>query len=271
MSIVFASITPHPPIIIPEIGGDEIKKVKKTIEAMKNLSQKLNEAEPETIIVISPHGLVYPDRMNVCGMPILSGNLFQFGALETKMNFKNDLDIAEKIDTAANQEGIETLLYNNDANDGCYELDHGTLVPLYFLAKNLDNPFRLIPVAYSFQDRLQHFAFGQVIGEIAKKTKKQIALIASGDLSHRLVTQAPAGYSDIGQEFDERLIDLIKEGDVQGILEMDEDFIEEAGECGYRSILILLGAIEKLKYKPKILSYEGPFGVGYLVANFAIR
>jgi len=268
--ITFAAITPHPPIIVPEVGGKETKKVRKTIEALKKLSVKLNQAEPETIIIISPHGLIYPDRMNVCGIAELTGDFSQFGAPDVKFKLKNDLEFASYIDQKANKESIETLLYDNGNGDRNFELDHGILVPLYWLSKNLENSFKLIPIAYSFQDRLQHFAFGQIIGEICAQEKKSIALIASGDLSHRLVPGAPAGYSQIGKEFDETLINLIKKNDVRGILELDEDFIEEAGECGYRSILILLGAIEKLKYQPKILSYEGPFGVGYLVANFEL-
>jgi aromatic ring-opening dioxygenase LigB subunit len=271
MSIVFAAITPHPPIIIPEIGGKETKKVQKTIDAMEDLSKKLNQAEPDTIIIISPHGLIYNDRINVCGIEKLEGNFAQFNAPQIKMRYNNDLKLAFEIDKTANKESIETLLYDNGDGSKIYELDHGIMVPMYWLTKHLDNLVKIIPIAYSYQDRLKHFAFGQVIASLTQKIKKRIAIIASGDLSHRLIPSAPAGYSDRGEEFDENLVNLIKKNQVPEILELDEDFIEEAGECGFRSILILLGALEKLNYKPQILSYEGPFGVGYLVANFEIN
>jgi len=272
--LVFAGISPHPPIVIPEIGGADSKKVKKTADALLELGEKLNAAEPETIIIISPHGLVYPDRMNVCGMQKLQGDFKEFGHPELKFNFQNDLDLAQTIDKIANEEEIKTLLYHNDKQD--YELDHGTLVPLYFLTKKLDNPIKLVPIAYSFQSRAQHFSFGQIIADICQKSKTRIAIIASGDLSHRLLPQNFLEDKDIGKKFDKKLVELIKKNDVGGILELDEDFVEEAGECGYRSILILFGAIEKLNYQPTaeqhidILSYEGPFGVGYLVTDFQI-
>lgn len=261
----FAALTPHPPIIIPEIGESQIIKVKKTIKAMGKLSKMPALKSCQTLIVISPHGLIYPDRINICGMPDLAGDLSQFGLGEVNFRFKNDLALAGKIDAQAEKNGLQTLLYDNGNNR--FELDHGTLVPLYYLSKNMDKP-EIVPIAYSYQDKATHFAFGEVIYEVISQTKKNIGLIASGDLSHRLIQSAPAGYSEKGKEFDKLLINYLKEKDIQGILEMDDDFIEEAGECGYKSILVLLGAINKLNWQPEILSYEGPFGVGYAIINF---
>lgn len=264
----FLALTPHPPIIIPEIGGDEASRTAKTAAAMKNLALTLRKADPDTIIVVSPHGLVYPDRINICGMERLTGSLAQFGYPNINFKFENDLELAAKLAETADENGIEALLYHN--NNSYFEIDHGVTVPLYFLTKELDKKVKIIPIAYSFQDKGLLFAFGEIIQEIAAKNKKNIALIASGDLSHRLIQSAPAGYSESGKEFDKLIINHIKAKDIQAILEMDDDFIEEAGECGYRSILILAGALSKLKYRPEVLSYEGPFGVGYAVINFKI-
>ncbi|MCX6811236.1 MAG: AmmeMemoRadiSam system protein B [Candidatus Berkelbacteria bacterium] len=264
----FAALTPHPPIIIPEIGGEDSKKTSKTITAMEKLSIELKKTSPDTIIIISPHGLVYPDRINICGMLNLRGTLSQFGIGGLKFKFQNDPELAEALTQKAEENGIQTLLYDND--NSFFELDHGTVVPLYFLAKELKKDIKILPIAYSYQDKGLLFAFGEIIQEVAAKSKKKIALIASGDLSHRLTQTAPAGYNESGKEFDKLIINHLKAKDIQGILEMDDDFIEDAGECGYRSILILIGALSKTNFKPEILSYEGPFGVGYAVINFKI-
>jgi len=266
--IVFSAITPHPPIIIPEVGKGETKKVKKTISAMEKLAKDLEEAEPDTIIVITPHGLVYPNQMNICGMEKLIGDFSTFGAPEPRMSFKNDLLLADKLDRAGRKNGVKTILYHN--GDRELVLDYGVLVPLYFLTQGLTE-IEVLPIAYSYQSRAEHFSFGEIIAETCGKSKKRIAIIASGDLSHRLIPSAPAGYNASGKQFDKLLMNYLKEKDIQGILEMDEGFVEEAGECAYRSILILLGTIEKLDWQPEILSYEGPFGVGYLVANLKIK
>jgi aromatic ring-opening dioxygenase LigB subunit len=269
MSIVFAGLSPHPPILIPEIGGEDAKKVQKTADALLELSEKLNIAEPETIIIISPHGLVYPDRMNVCGIKKLFGSFEQFKHPELKFNYLNNLDLANKIDHLANKEGIETLLYHNNKTE--FELDHGILVPLYFLQQKLDSPIKIIPIAYSFQSRADHFTFGQIIAGVCKKAEERIAVIASGDLSHRLFPQSFMDNTKTGIKFDKKLFELIETNNIRDILDLDEELVQEAGECGYHSLLILLGTIEKLNYQPKVLSYEGPFGVGYLVADFQIN
>jgi len=125
-------------------------------------------------------------------------------------------------------------------------------------------------MSYSLLDFKTHYVFGQKLKEIIFSSNKKIALIASGDLSHRLTFDAPAGYSPQGRIFDEQLIKFLRKKAFKKIVNFDSSLVEEAGECGLRSILILLGVLDQVNYKPEILSYEGPFGVGYLVANFKL-
>ena len=272
--ISFAAICPHPPIIVPGIGTKEdLSQVGKTIKAMEKLSDEIAEVKPETIIIISPHGLVYQDRMNIIVSPKLSGDFGNFGVPDIRLKYNGDFYLAKEIHNQSNRQGISTILHT-DPDNSDYELDHGVMVPLYYLSKNLPKQTKIIPINYSYLDRAQHFGFGQVIWEVCNSDEfkdQEIAIISSGDLSHRLFQGAPAGYSKSGSEFDRELVELIKGNQVQEILEMDERFLEDAGECGYRSILILYGLLNGMKYIPEILSYEGPFGVGYLVANFKLQ
>lgn len=257
----FATICPHPPIIIPTIGSEvDFKKVQKTVKGMEELRQRMEKVSPETLILISPHGPVGFKEMGVIVNRSLSGSFVMFEDLATQFSFQNNEQIYKKIKNECGKEKVPLKIYKAG------ELDHGTLVPLYYLAQNLQP--RIVPMAYSLLDNSVHFLLGKILGRIAMEEKSKIGIIASGDLSHRLLPSAPAGYSPRGKEFDEKLVKLLKEQDIEGILKMDEDLIEEAGECGYKSIVILLGALSELKkWNFKILSYEGPFGVGYLVAN----
>ena len=264
-SLNFAAITPHPPIIVPTIGVPaDLKKVSKTIEAMEKLAEKFAKAAPDTIIVISPHGAVDFNQFTISGSPTLTGHFYNFGDFQSELVFKNDLELVNSIEKGSQKEKIPLRL------TGSKELDHGALVPLYYLAKEHPN-FKVIPIAYSYLDIETHFRFGQVLKKAIDSQDKKVAIVASGDLSHRLIPEAPAGYSPRGKEFDEKLIELLKNKDVDGVLNMDADLVEEAGECGYRSIIILLGVLDDLKWQPEILSYQGPFGVGYLVANFKLK
>lgn len=269
MSLNFAAISPHPPIIVPGIGSSQdSQKVAETVQAMRKLAKSFQEAEIDVLIVISPHMLIYSDRFNVCGMKKLFGSFAPFGAPDIIMEFTNDLELAREIDENSQKNNLKTLLYNNDGE--FFEMDHGLMVPLNYLTGQQESALKVIPIAYSHVDRAQHFAFGQVLKDVLQKYPARTGLVASGDLSHRLIQGAPGGYSKAGKEFDKKIVEDLKNAKIQEIMYYDEDFIEDAGECGYRSILILLGALDGLDIKPEILSYEGPFGVGYLVANYKL-
>ena len=270
MPLVFASICPHPPLIIPTIGKpNDLKLVAKTIRAMEELAKIFKETKTGTVILISPHGPFQPDQFIINQSPTLTGNFYNFGDVETELFFKNDQNFLKEIETETKNAKIPLGKVNIE------EIDHGSLVPLYYLRKSkLD--FKIVPLAFSLLDFKTHFAFGKaiqkaIINYCTIRANSTIGIVASGDLSHRLTLDAPAGYSPRGKEFDEKLIELIGKKDVKGILNLDPDLIEDAGECGFRSILILLGALDGLNWQPEILSYEGPFGVGYSVINFKIK
>lgn len=278
----FASICPHPPIIIPTIGSSsDLKNVSKTIAGFQKLAKIFQRANPEIVIVISPHGLVDYSQFSLVISPTLSGNFEMFGDFETKFEFKNNLEITDLIAQGCKLKNIPYRLVDFP------QLDHGVLVPLYYLLRSNTNQSQIrntnfsqipqiVPLAYSFLDVKTNFEFGKILHEICNpkhETKnKRIAIIASGDLSHRLTLSAPAGFSLYGEVFDRNLIEYLRRKEIDKILNMDKELIKEAGECGYLSIIILLGAISQIKHlfeevKFEILSYEGPFGVGYLVAN----
>lgn len=265
MPLVFAALTPHPLILIPEIGKEKIKKVQKTVAALNLLSKKLDESEAETLIIISPHNLVYPDRFNICGMEKLVGDLSASGAPKVKLQFNNNLEIVNKIDELCFKNQIPALVYDNGTE--FFQLDHGSLIPLYYLVKKLSTNIKVIPMAYSGLPVASHFSFGQVLAEIAAKDNERIAIVASGDLSHHL-GQSP---QKTGEKFDQKILELIKEKNTKDFLYFDEELIEEAGECAFRSLVILLGTLDKIKYQPEILSYEGPFGIGYAVIEFKLK
>jgi aromatic ring-opening dioxygenase LigB subunit len=152
--------------------------------------------------------------------------------------------------------------------------DWGFNVPLHFLAKDVRG-IEVKTYLTDFSSPEVHFRRGkELIKSLPRSAKwRRGAWIASGDMSHRLKEDGPYGLHPSGPKFDKKFIDLLKKKDIQGILNLDPDFVEEAGECGLRSFCMLLGALEesKVKWTPEILSYEGPFGVGYLVANFKLK
>ena len=150
------------------------------------------------------------------------------------------------------------------------KIDHGAGVPLYYLTSHLKK-IPIVPLSYSFLDYAKHLEFGKLLKKVIAESSLRIAVVSSGDMSHCLTKDAPAPYSPKGQEFDNKLLELVKNKDYQNIIKLNSEFIEEAAECGLRSFLILFGILAEYNYDTEILSYEGPFGVGYLVANFRLK
>lgn len=270
MSIVIGGITPHPPIIIPEVGRGEQQKADGTVEAMKLFSQQMAEAAPETFIIITPHGTIFRDAVAFLAEEDLYGDFMRFGAPQVKLRAKNDTKLLESIIQCAQEDNIETVKLGEKGAGVLGDesaLDHGTTVPLYFLqeAKTAES---LVSITYGLLSFNELFHFGKALNRGVEKLGRRTAVVASGDLSHRLTRDAPAGYNPKGKEFDEKLAHYISNYQVDEILKMDEDLISSAGECGLRSIIILLGSLSEKNFIPELLSYEGPFGVGYLVALF---
>jgi len=267
MPVSFGCITPHPPLIVPGIGSEEDKKpVKKTIEAMGELAKALELSQPESVVLCSPHSYyIDPSNMGVSIIPVSEGNLHEWGTKEPGMKFENDPELARLIQQETTTAGIPLKTLGNKQ----YNLDHGVLVPLHYLQHELKGAF-LVPVTFSYLPLLTHFAFGQAIGRAASRVNRRVAFIASGDLSHYL-KGSHYGYHPEGAVFESMLEDALEKMDPQAVLDIDPHTIERAGECGLRSIVIMLGALDGLKVKPKIYSHEGPFGVGYLVASFQVK
>lgn len=261
MAIEFAAITPHAPILIPAIGKDNTKQLYLTNDAFFKLSEKLSLINPDTILIISPHGLLQNNAFTLNLNPSYAANFEDFGDFSTKKTWPGNVGLSYQI-----REALETsapLQLISECN-----LDHGSSVPLFMLTEKIQP--KIIPLNYSGLNNSAHFEFGQQLGKILQARKRKIAIIASGDLSHRLTKNAPAGYSAKGKKFDKRLIECLRTKEYNKILEIDEELIITAGECGLKSILILLGMINKINHQPKQLAYEFPFGIGYLTMDFEI-
>ena len=263
--IVFGCIVPHPPLLVPEVGGGREIEISATTSAMKELTRRLAARNPDTVIVISPHGNMLYDSMGIATASVLRGTMRNWGAHSADHDFENDPELVAALQTEAEASNIPL----DSISDREYNLDHGVMVPIYFLVEGMKGA-KMVPLTFSILPLSAHFTFGQVIRRAAERAGRRVAIVASGDLSHRLIPSAPAGYDEMGRVFDKQLTDAIASYDVQAVLNLDERLIDRAGECGLRSIVILLGALDGLQVKPAVLSYEGPFGVGYMVASLDV-
>jgi AmmeMemoRadiSam system protein A len=161
------------------------------------------------------------------------------------------------------REGIEAGTdYERDPR-----LDHGTMIALHFIEKHYTG-FELVRIGLSGFSPAEHYRLGKAVQEAARTLGRRVVYIASGDLSHKLLAEGPYGFVPEGPVFDERITQDFARGDLLDILCMDHALAERATECGLRSFQMMAGALDGTPVDAELLSYEGPYGVGYSVAAF---
>lgn len=268
--ITYAALSPHPPLIIPEIGQQRLHQVQSTVNGLRRLAKELADTEPETVIFLTPHGNVFADALSSLGQPQLKGDMKAFGAKQ-RWSADNDLVLLREIAHQSAQANLPFVIIDEEtAREHRLnpDLDHGILVPLYYLQKAGLTDVKIIAISVAYLSTLELYQFGHVLKQATDKVGRKVAILASGDMSHRLKSDGPYEYHPDGPTFDQAVRELLGAGDAQGILDLPESLCNNAGECGYRSILIMLGSLDGSNYEPAVFSYEGPFGVGYLTAGF---
>jgi AmmeMemoRadiSam system protein A len=266
MGLLASFIVPHPPLIIPEVGRGEEKKIKKTIEAYKKVAKTVSELKPDTIIVITPHAQSFYDYIKVSVAKSASGDFSSFNAKEVKISCDYDQYFIEAILEKAKSKYFPLT----QMGGGDKTLDHGTLIPLYFINQEYQD-YQLVRFSLSGLPLMTHYEFGKLLAEVIELGNKNYVLIASGDLSHKLLEEGPYGFQKEGPLFDQKVIEIIKQNRLKKLLDFKEDFIEKASECGLKSFIIMAGALENFQTESTLLSYEGPFGVGYAVASIMTK
>ncbi|HCA69259.1 MAG TPA: extradiol ring-cleavage dioxygenase [Lachnospiraceae bacterium] len=265
MPLLGAYIVPHPPIIVPEIGKGEEIKIRKTTESYHKAARQIAALKPDTIVVTSPHTIMYSDYFHIAPGRAAKGNFAQFGAKQVSFQAEYDEELVETLEALAEREGIEAgTLGEKDPS-----LDHGTMVPLYFI-NQYSKDYKLVRIGLSGLSIPEHYRLGKCIARAAEKQNRRIVFVASGDLSHKLKEDGPYGFAKEGPQFDEEVTEAMAKGDFLRFMEFSPDFCEAAAECGLRSFVIMAGALNNLAVKPTLLSYEGPFGVGYAVCTYEI-
>jgi len=263
-SLVFSGIAPHPPIMVPEVGREAIGEVSQSISAMEELTKRVIANQAETVILISPHAPLDPYAFVAYQDPQLHADFANFRAPKVQLTAALDQELLNAIGQRADEENYTVVGIPNA------KLDHGSAVPLYFLQRNGWRG-KVVVLGYSFLSNADHLLFGSCIGRAIRDVSRPIALIASGDLSHRLKPDAPAGFNPTAYIFDDEIVDALRANDPERIVQINQHLRELAGECGYRSMLIALGATRELPRSCEVLNYEAPFGVGYMVAQLTSK
>lgn len=264
MNTLAGFLLPHPPLIIKEVGRGQEEEIRATRKAYEEVGDKINNLKPDTIVIISPHSIMYSDYFHISPGATAQGDFSKFGAGKAgSIRVSYDQDFAAALSQAAMGQGI--MAGTQGEKDKA--LDHGTAVPLGMI-QEFYKDFKLVRIGISGQSIVKHYRLGKFIAETAKALNRKVVIIASGDMSHKLLAEGPYGYASEGPVFDTEIQEIVEAGDFERLFNISSSLCEAAGECGYRPLLVLAGAFDGLDIDSKVLSYEGPFGVGYLLASF---
>lgn len=265
MSILGAFVIPHPPILLPAIGRGEEKKIQATTDAYREVMRRVAALQPDTVVVTSPHALLYADYFHISPGEKAAGDFGSFGHADIRVEAVYDTALVRKLSELAEAAGVPagTLGERQPA------LDHGTMLPLYFLQEVLQE-VKVVRVGLAGLPPQVHYQFGQCIAAAAEALGRRVVVLASGDLSHKLLAEGPYGYAAEGPKFDAACTEALSTGDFLALLQMEPQLYEGAAECGLRSFWIMAGALDRKAVAAELLSYEGPFGVGYGVASFQV-
>lgn len=265
MSIVAAYVLPHPPLLLPEVGQGTERKLQLTVNAYERAIHEAAELHPDTIIIASPHTVMYADYFHIAPNETATGSFARFGAEEITVEARYDSVLAKEIAMEAGAEGIEA----GPIGGRGAALDHGVMLPLHFLHRHTQD-FRVVRLGTAGLSPLDHYRFGRCIARAAETLGRCAIFIASGNLSHRLSPDAPQGFAPEGQRFDKACMKYIEEGDFLKLLRMDPALYEPAAQCGLRTFWMMAGALDGKALKIKKLSYQGPLGVGYAVVSLRV-
>ena len=263
MSIVGAFMVPHPPLIVPEVGKGGEQQIKKTSDAYKEVARQIKELKPDTIIISSPHSIMYADYIHISPGKNATGSFDTFGAPNVTFEETYDDELVTEIENICNEKNFPAGTFG-EKNP---ELDHGTMVPLYFIEQEYKD-FKLIRLGISNLPLVEHYRMGQIIKEAVEKLNRRVVYVASGDLSHKLQEYGPYGFIEEGPIYDKRIMDTCSNAKFNELLEYDEEFLDKAAECGHRSFVIMAGTLDGLRIESKELNHEDVTGVGYGICTF---
>ncbi len=263
MSILAAFMVPHPPMIVPDVGRGSEAQIEETTRAYEQAAKEIAALKPETIIITSPHSVMYSDYFHISPGRGAKGSFADFGAPRVSFNETYDEDLLNEICLLATERQFPAGTLGERSS----RLDHGCMVPLYFIRQQYTD-FKILRIGLSGLPLTDHYAFGQMIREAVEMTGRRTVFVASGDLSHKLQDHGPYGFAPEGPAYDERIMDVCSRAAFGELLDFDETFCEKAAECGHRSFVIMAGALDGTAVKAKALSHQDVTGVGYGICTF---
>lgn len=259
MSLVYSAFVPHSPLLIPTIGKENLPLLSTTLATLGKVREHLYESKPDLVVFVSPHGEL---RDSIQGFVAehLTTDFKQFGDLTYVRTYPSSYFLLYQVKKKLRK--IPFTLVTDE------QLDYGVGAPLVLLTDELRRFPLLTALRVSTLDEFFHYRFGEAFGEEIAASDKRIAVIASGELSH---SHSEESLRESSKAFDHTVIQKIKQKDIEILIKpLKEEVKTKMQVCGLKPLVLLFGILGNSRYRPLILSYEHPFGVGLLTVEFVL-
>ena len=263
MGIKAAYMVPHPPLIVPSVGRGGEDQIKETTASYERVAEEIAKIAPDTIVILSPHSVMYTDYFHISPGKGARGDFGNFRAPDVSFDEAYDDEFVRALTKLASYDAFPA----GTQGERDKELDHGTMVPLYFIRKHYKSG-KIVRIGLSGLSLEDHYKLGKYIKYVSDTLGRKTVVVASGDLSHKLQEYGPYGFDPAGPVYDEKIMEAAKNCDFEGMLKFDEDLMDNAAECGHRSFCIMAGTFDGYEVKSEVLSHQDVTGVGYGICIF---
>lgn len=273
MGIVLACITPHGSEAIPQLAGDKMKAFAKTTLGMEKIAKSMKKQKIDTVIIATPHNLRLKGNIGVITTEFAEGTLEdQNGSIKVRVQCNKSL--AEEILHAGEKSKLPVVGVNYGTNEGpasCMPMDWGTLIPLWFFKQQLETP-RAVIITPSREIPIENLVeFGNLTAQTAAKLDTRIAFVASADQAHTHKAKGPYGFHPRSTEFDRLVKKAVEQDDLKMLLNLEPQLLEDAKPDSIWQMAILVGVLERIPMKGKLISYQAPTYFGLLCATYLPR
>lgn len=261
MSLVFSGLMPHSPLLIPNIGKENLSQFNDTLKAAEEMAESLEKSQADTIIVLSSKAPARNGEIGVNVSPHFKGNLEVFGDLVTNLEFSGNTRLCGRLRERFEGNFPFSLITEE-------KLDYASTIALSLLGNSAKKP--IVPIGLSSElgyDDILNFALA--LQDAIIEDTNRIAIIASADLSHRVNKKSPLGYSAKGKKFDQKILEIVEDMKTKELADLlplsDEVACEDTGV-----IIAFLSLLNDVGGTMQIMRYESPFGVGHLTAQYRL-
>jgi aromatic ring-opening dioxygenase LigB subunit len=257
--IVFAAIAPHGNPVYTEPEGA-------TRHGMDELRRRFDAAQPEALIVVTPHGTLVDGHLGVVRSARLAEHVSQFTIPEYVYDGPGEPKLADECLRALQAEGLPAvgLTFGASLADASVmPIDWGASIPLWFMRA----PAVVVTPCRALSND-EHVRAGAALAHATGE--RSVAFIASADHGHGHTVDGPYGFSEHSKPYDDAIVDLVERNALGELVGWDAQRALDAKADSFWQLLMLHGALGD-GYDAELISYEAPTYFGMLTASFIPR